>query len=90
MFGTASTNEANEQIPDFLRQATPAERIRFQQTGEVPKPWSDEILTSGVSAAFIMAAIFTAVAALIALVVIQVRPSDLERLKGGGAGPGPM
>jgi hypothetical protein len=36
-----------------------------------------------------MAAIFTAVAALIALIVIQVRPSDLERLK-GGAGPAPM
>ncbi|MER7480710.1 MFS transporter [Streptomyces sp. NPDC126510] len=89
MFGTASTNEAKQQVPDFLRQATPAERIRFQQTGQLPKPWSDEILTAGVSAAFIMAAIFTAVAALIALVVIQVRPSDLERLK-GGAGPGPI
>ncbi|MEU6684055.1 MFS transporter [Streptomyces sp. NPDC046832] len=89
MFGTASTNEADKQVPDFLQQATPAERIRFQRTGELPKPWSDEILTAGVSAAFIMAAIFTAVAALIALVVIQVRPSDLERLK-GGASPGAM
>ncbi|GAA2926175.1 MULTISPECIES: MFS transporter [Streptomyces] len=89
MFGTASTNEADKQIPDFLRQATPSERLRFEQTGQVPKPWSDEILTAGVSAAFIMAAIFTVVAALIALVVIQVRPSDLERLK-GGPGPGPM
>ncbi|MFD5835114.1 MFS transporter [Streptomyces collinus] len=89
MSGTASANEAKEQIPDFLRQATPAERVRYDQTGQLPKPWSDEILTAGVSAAFIMAAIFTAVAALIALLVIQVRPSDLERLK-GGAGPGPM
>ncbi|MFJ8050643.1 MFS transporter [Streptomyces luteogriseus] len=89
MYGTASTNEADEQVPDFLQQATPAERIRFERTGQLPKPWSDEILTAGVSAAFIMAAVFTAVAALIALVVIQVRPSDLERLK-GGAGPGPM
>jgi hypothetical protein len=34
-----------------------------------------------------MAAIFTALAALIAVLVIQVRPSDLERLK-GGVGPG--
>ncbi|MEU2744865.1 MFS transporter [Streptomyces collinus] len=89
MSGTASANEAKEQIPDFRRQATPAERIQFERTGQLPKPWSDEILTAGVSAAFIMAAIFTAVAALIALLVIQVRPSDLERLK-GGAGPGPM
>jgi EmrB/QacA subfamily drug resistance transporter len=88
MYGTASTNEADKQVPDFLQQATPAERLRFERTGQLPKPWSDEILTAGVSAAFIMAAIFTAVAALIALVVIQVRPSDLERLK-GGPGPGP-
>jgi MFS family permease len=89
MYGTASTNEAGKQVPDFLRQATPAERVRFERTGQLPKPWSDEILTAGVSAAFIVAAIFTAVAAVIALLVIQVRPSDLERLK-GGAGPGPM
>jgi hypothetical protein len=34
-----------------------------------------------------VAAIFTVVAALIALLVIQVRPAALERLK-GGIGPG--
>ncbi|MGW3117772.1 MFS transporter [Streptomyces sp. NPDC001107] len=88
MFGTASTNEAHKQIPRFLAQATPAERLRFKHTGQLPSPWSDHVLTSGISAAFIMAAIFTVIAALIALVVIQVRPSDLERLK-GGTGPGP-
>ncbi|MGW1668309.1 MFS transporter [Streptomyces sp. NPDC002324] len=88
MYGTASTNEAAEQIPDFLSQATPAERLRFEQTGQLPPPWSDEVLTAGVSAAFVMAAIFTVVAALIAVLAIQVRPSDLERLK-GGVGPGP-
>jgi hypothetical protein len=84
MFGTASNNEAEQQIPAFLAQATPAERLRFERTGQLPPPWADEILTSGVSAAFITAAIFTAVAAVIALLVIQVRPSDLERLQGGG------
>ncbi|WP_306970907.1 MFS transporter [Streptomyces afghaniensis] len=89
MYGTASTNEAGKQIPLFLKQAPPAERLRFERTGQLPKPWSDEILTAGVSSAFIMAAIFAAVAALIALIVIQVRPSDLERLK-GGTGPGPV
>ncbi|MFD9132660.1 MFS transporter, partial [Streptomyces bottropensis] len=88
MYGTASTNEAAEQIPDFLSQATPAERLRFEQTGQLPQPWSDEVLTAGISAAFVMAAIFTVVAALIAVLAIQVRPSDLERLK-GGVGPGP-
>lgn len=83
MFGTASRNEAEEQIPRFLAQATPAERVRFQRTGNLPRPWADEVLTAGATAAFVMAAIFTALAALIAVLVIQVRPSDLERLKGG-------
>ncbi|KDN77394.1 MFS transporter [Streptomyces olindensis] len=89
MYGTASANETEKQIPAFRRQAAPDELLRFERTQQLPKPWSDEILTAGVSAAFIMAAVFTVVAALIALIVIQVRPSDLERLK-GGAGPGPM
>ncbi len=36
-----------------------------------------------------MAAVFTVLAALIAVLVIQVRPSDVERLKGGiGTEPG--
>jgi len=88
MFGTASTNEAQKQVPKFLAQATPAERLRFQRTGQLPSPWADEVLTAGVSAAFVIAAAFTVVAALIAILVIQVRPSDLERLKGGtAAGP---
>ncbi|WP_079025019.1 MFS transporter [Streptomyces leeuwenhoekii] len=88
MFGTAGDAEARRQIPRFLAEASPAERLWFRRTGELPGRWADEILTAGVSAAFVMAAIFTVVAALIALVVIQVRPSDLERLQ-GGTGPGP-
>lgn len=87
VFGTASRNEADEQIPRFLEQATPAERARFERTGDLPPPWADEVLASGVSAAFITAAIFAVLAALIAVVVIQVRPSDLERLGGKGLGP---
>lgn len=84
MYGTASNNEADKQIPAFLSQATPLERLRFQRTGQLPPPFADEILTAGVSAAFVTAAIFTAIAAVIALIVIQVRASDLERLQGGG------
>ncbi|MGW7363176.1 MFS transporter [Streptomyces sp. NPDC054841] len=87
VFGAAGADEAARQVPDFLARATPLERLRFRHTGELPPPWADEVLTAGVSTAFVMAAVFTAIAALIALVVIQVRPSDIERLK-GGAGPG--
>jgi hypothetical protein len=87
VFGTVSATEAKDQIPRFMADATPAERLVFQRTGELPPPWGDQVLTSGISAAFIMAAIFAVLAALIALLVIQVRPADLERLK-GGMGPG--
>lgn len=87
MSSTAGTNEAERQIPRFLQQADPAERLQFRRTGELPPPWSDEVLTAGVSAAFVAAAIFAVLAALIAVVAIQVRPSDLERLQGGD-GPG--
>lgn len=82
VFGTASRNEAHDQVPVFLSQANPAQKALFLRTGQLPDPWGDQVLTSGVSAAFIVAACFALVAALIALFVIQVRPSDLERLKG--------
>jgi hypothetical protein len=59
----------------------------FQRTGQLPPPWGDQVLTSGITTAFLVAAAFTIVAALIALVVIQVRPSDLERLQGAAETP---
>ncbi|MCD9144669.1 MFS transporter [Streptomyces albireticuli] len=83
VFGTASRDEARTQVPRFLETATPPERLAFRRTGQLPRPWSDEVLTSGVSAAFVVAAAFTVVAAVIALLAIQVRPSDVERLRGG-------
>ncbi|MFB6810054.1 MFS transporter [Streptomyces sp. NPDC056387] len=82
VFGTASRNEAHTQVPAFLGQADPVQKALFLRTGRLPDPWGDQVLTSGVSAAFIVAACFALVAAVIALFAIQVRPSDLERLKG--------
>ncbi|MFG3496449.1 MFS transporter [Streptomyces sp. NPDC047928] len=82
VFGTASAGEGRRQVADFLARATDAERLRFQRTGDLPAPWADEVLTSGASAGFITAAVFAAIGAVIALFVIQVRPSDLERLQG--------
>ncbi|MFB6691686.1 MFS transporter [Streptomyces virginiae] len=82
VFGTASRNEAKEQVPDFLATAGPVQKAFFERTGQLPKPWGDQVLTSGISTAFVVAALFTLVGALIALFVIQVRPSDLERLQG--------
>ncbi|MER7621650.1 MFS transporter [Streptomyces sp. NPDC126503] len=88
VFGTVSRSEADQQVPAFLSQAGPAEKARFAETGQLPPPWGDEVLTAGVSAGFIVAAAFAIVSLVIALAVIQVRPSDIERLKGGGLMPG--
>ncbi|MGP3949750.1 MFS transporter [Streptomyces sp. 7N604] len=90
-FGTASRNEATDLVPQFLREATPAQRAAFQQTGQLPQPWGDQVLTAGVTTAFIVAAGLSALAALIALFVIQVRASDRERLRGAIPGiPAPV
>ncbi|MFI1226762.1 MULTISPECIES: MFS transporter [unclassified Streptomyces] len=82
-FGTASRNAADDQVPRFLQEGTPAQLLEFRRTGELPPPWGDEVLTSGVSSAFVVAACFAVFAALVALFIIQVRPSDLARLRGG-------
>ncbi|MFE0578562.1 MFS transporter [Streptomyces sp. NPDC058874] len=82
VYGTASRNEAKELVPDFLATAGPVQKAFFERTGQLPKPWGDQVLTSGISAAFVVAALFTLVGAAIAVFVIQVRPSDLERLQG--------
>ncbi|PSK68267.1 MFS transporter [Streptomyces sp. CS149] len=82
-FGTASRNEASDQVPKFLEEATPAQKLEFRRTEVLPPPWGDEVLTSGVSSAFVVAACFAVLAALVALFVIQVRPADLARLQGG-------
>ncbi|MFD8979519.1 MFS transporter [Streptomyces sp. NPDC059564] len=82
VFGTASRNEAKDQVPDFLRTSTPEQKLFFARTHQLPKPWADQVLTSGVSTAFVAASLFTLAGAAIALFVIQVRPSDLMRLQG--------
>lgn len=88
VFGTASRNEATDQVPNFLAHATPAQLAQFHRTGQLPGRWGDQVLASGVSSAFIVSVVFAVVAALVALIVVQVRPSDIERLRGGGAMPG--
>lgn len=88
VFGTATRDEGRTQARDFMEHATPAQKQTFQRTHSLPKPWSDEVLAAGVSNAFIVAAVMAGVSAVIALFVIQVRASDLERLQGGMPPPG--
>ncbi|MGC5396169.1 MFS transporter [Streptomyces sp. DT20] len=85
VFGTASRNEATHQVPRFLSQATPAEVAQFRRTGQLPGQWGEQVLVTGISRAFVTAVVFAVVAALIALIIVKVRPSDIERLRGGGA-----
>ncbi|MCX2185194.1 MFS transporter [Streptomyces sp. SKN60] len=88
VFGTASRNEADVQVPAFLAQAGPLEKAQFAKTGQLPPPFGDQVLTSGVTAGFIVAAAFAILSAIIAVLAIKVRPSDMERLKGGAVMPG--
>ncbi|MFS0696521.1 MFS transporter [Streptomyces nitrosporeus] len=87
VFGTAGRNEAADQVPRFLAEATPPQQAEFRRTGRLPPPWGEQVLAAGVSHAFVVAAVFAVVAAVVALLVIQVRASDLRRLRGGEAMP---
>jgi EmrB/QacA subfamily drug resistance transporter len=73
VFGTASRNEATTQIGDFLRTARPEAQAQFQQTGQLPAPWADQVLAHGISTSFQLAVVFAALALAVALVVVRAR-----------------
>jgi MFS family permease len=74
VFGTASRNEASTQVAHFLRTAPPDAQAQFQQTGQLPAPWADQILAHGISSAFQLAVVFAALALAVALFVIRPLP----------------
>jgi EmrB/QacA subfamily drug resistance transporter len=89
VFGTASRNEAEKQIPSFMAQATPEQKATFAKSKELPAPWGHEVLTQGISTAFTAAVAMAAVALLTAVLVIRVRKSDLDALSGKASAGGP-
>ncbi|GAA3375909.1 MFS transporter [Streptomyces racemochromogenes] len=89
VFGTAGRDEAAKQVPDFMARAEPAQLAAFKQTGQLPDPWGDLVLTRGISTAFIAAVAMAGLALVTALLVIRVRKSDLEALSGTAAEAGP-
>lgn len=89
VFGTASRNEAEKQIPAFMAQATPEQKAEFARTHELPAPWGHDVLTHGISTAFTAAVAMVALALLTAVLVVRVRKSDLEALSGKSAAAGP-
>lgn len=86
VFGTASQNEADKQIPKFMANGAPEQKAEFAKTHLLPAPWGHEVLAHGISTAFIPAAAMAVLALITATVVIRVRKSDLEALA-GTAGP---
>lgn len=87
VFGTASKDEAEKQLPQFMADASPEQKAEFAKTHELPAPWGHEVLTQGISTGFIAAASMAVLALATAWFVIRVRKSDLEALA-GTAGPG--
>ncbi|MGI5194391.1 MFS transporter [Streptomyces sp. CA-288835] len=86
VFGTASRDEAEKQVPAFMANASPEQKAEFAQTQQLPAPWGSEVLAQGISTAFIPAAAMAVLALAVAALVIRVRKSDLEALS-GTAGP---
>ncbi|MFJ8669561.1 MFS transporter [Streptomyces sp. NPDC093600] len=89
VFGTASRDEAEKQVPSFLATATRAQKAEFAASKELPAPWGHEVLTSGISTAFTAAVGMVLLALITAVAVIRVRKSDLEALSGKAEAAGP-
>ncbi|MFE0102647.1 MFS transporter [Streptomyces sp. NPDC059009] len=86
VFGTASRNEAKDQLPDFMAHSTPEQKAELAKTHQLPAPWGHEVLAHGIATAFIPAAAMAVLAFAVAAVVIRVRKSDMEALSGTGGG----
>jgi EmrB/QacA subfamily drug resistance transporter len=73
VFGTASRTEATRLAGQLLATASPEAQAQFQQTGQLPAPYADQVLAHGISTAFQLAVVFIALALAVALVVIRAR-----------------
>ena len=71
VFGTASRNEAASQVGQLLSSGPPQLQAQFQQTGQLPAPYAEQVLAHGISTAFELAALFAVLALVVSLVVIR-------------------
>ncbi|GHH26824.1 MFS transporter [Streptomyces lanatus] len=86
VFGSASKDEAEKQLPQFMAEGSAEQKAEFAQTHQLPGRWGHEVLTQGISTGFVAAAAMSVLALATAWFVIRVRKSDLEALS-GTAGP---
>ncbi|MFF6998327.1 MFS transporter [Streptomyces sp. NPDC008313] len=89
VFGTASRDEAEKQMPGFLADSSAEQKAELARTHQLPAPWGHEVLAEGISTAFVPAVGMALLALLTAGLVIRVRKSDLEALSGTAATAGP-
>ncbi|MFE1924552.1 MFS transporter [Streptomyces asoensis] len=82
VFGSASKDEAEKQLPKFLAGGSPEQKAEFAKTHQLPAPWGHEVLAHGISTAFVPAAAMAVLALVTAWFVIRVQKSDLEALSG--------
>jgi EmrB/QacA subfamily drug resistance transporter len=78
VFGTASRNEAGNQVASFLAHATPALRQQFLRSGQLPAPYAGNVLAHGIASSFQLALVFALLALVVSLVVIRARATDLD------------
>jgi hypothetical protein len=81
-FGTASRNEAANQVAQLLRNGPADLLAQFRQTGQLPATIAHQVLAHGISTAFQLAAMFAVLALVVALAVIQARPAVVEAAAG--------
>jgi MFS family permease len=78
VFGTASRNEAANQVAQLARNGPGDLLAQFRQTGQLPATIAHQILAHGISTAFQLAAVFALLALAVSLVVIRTRPAEVE------------
>jgi EmrB/QacA subfamily drug resistance transporter len=88
VFGTASRNEATNQVGQFLANASPELQARFQQTGQLPAAYADQVLAHGISTSFQVAVVFAVLALLVSLTVIRAKAAEVDASSLPGMGGG--
>ncbi|MEY9964485.1 EmrB/QacA subfamily drug resistance transporter [Streptacidiphilus sp. MAP12-16] len=73
VFGTSSRHEGKQQVAQFLAHATPQQIAAFRHSGQLPKPYANQVLAQGISSAFEMGLVFALMAAVIAVFVIKTK-----------------
>ena len=75
VFGTANKNEGAKQSAAFLSShPTPAQSALYHHTGQLPKPYADQVLAHSISTAFEMGLVFAVLAVVIAVFVMKPKP----------------